>query len=121
MVDLLVKLLGPTLYNLGVSEADLISYLTQLEGYIYAIIAAVVVLVAVMFLAHFAKKGFRCAVRLEAFLVRKCPIPNRGVYYAPTTRYQSACLFLFPIPICPHKWLWRLKMCLERRDRMAMN
>ena len=34
MVDLLVKLLGPTLYNLGVSEADLISYLTQLEGYI---------------------------------------------------------------------------------------
>ena len=46
MVDLLVKLLGPTLYNLGVSEADLISYLTQLEGYIYAIIAAVVVLVA---------------------------------------------------------------------------
>ena len=68
MVDLLVKLLGPTLYNLGVSEADLISYLTQLEGYIYAIIAAVVVLVAVMFLAHFAKKGFRCAVRLEAFM-----------------------------------------------------
>lgn len=46
MVDLLVKLLGPTLYNLGVSEADLISYLTQLEGYIYAIIAAVVVLVS---------------------------------------------------------------------------
>ena len=36
MVDLLVKLLGPTLYNLGVSEADLISYLTQLEGYIYS-------------------------------------------------------------------------------------
>lgn len=58
MVDLLVKLLGPTLYNLGVSEADLISYLTQLEGYIYAIIAAVVVLVAVMFLAHFAKRDF---------------------------------------------------------------
>ena len=40
MVDLLVKLLGPTLYNLGVSEADLISYLTQLEGYIYAIIGS---------------------------------------------------------------------------------
>lgn len=46
MVDLLVKLLGPFLYSLGVSEADLISYLTQLEGYIYAILAAVVVLVA---------------------------------------------------------------------------
>ncbi|MFR4428479.1 MAG: hypothetical protein ACLT4D_03520 [Blautia faecis] len=27
MVDLLVKLLGPTLYNLGVNEADLISTL----------------------------------------------------------------------------------------------
>ena len=37
MVDLLVKLLGPFLYSLGVSEADLISYLTQLEGYIYAV------------------------------------------------------------------------------------
>ena len=68
MVDLLVKLLGPFLYSLGVSEADLISYLTQLEGYIYAILAAVVVLVAVMILAHFAKKGFRCAVRLEALM-----------------------------------------------------
>lgn len=56
MVDLLVKLLGPTLYNLGVSEADLISYLTQLEGYIYAIIAAVVVLVAVMFLGSLCRK-----------------------------------------------------------------
>lgn len=68
MVDLLVKLLGPFMYSLGVSEADLISYLTTLEGYIYAIIAAVVVLVVVMILAHFAKKGFRCAVRLEALM-----------------------------------------------------
>ena len=68
MVDLLVKLLGPFMYSLGVSEADLISYLTQLEGYIYAVIAAAVVLIAVMILAHFAKKGFRCAVRLEALM-----------------------------------------------------
>ena len=68
MVDLLVKLLGPFMYSLGVSEADLISYLTTLEGYIYGVVAAVVVLVLVMILAHFVKKGFRCAVRLEALM-----------------------------------------------------
>ena len=56
MVDLLVKLLGPFMYSLGVSEADLISYLTQLQGYIYGIVVAAVVLVLVMGLAHFVKK-----------------------------------------------------------------
>lgn len=58
MVDLLVKLLGPFMYSLGVSEADLISYLTQLQGYIYGIVVAAVVLVLVMGLAHFVKKVF---------------------------------------------------------------
>lgn len=68
MVDLLIKLLGPFMYSLGVSEADLLSYLTQLEGYIYGIIGAAVVLVAVMVLAHFAKKGFRHVIRVEALM-----------------------------------------------------
>ena len=68
MVDLLVKLLGPFMYSLGVSEADLISYLTQLQGYIYGIVVAAVVLVLVMGLAHFVKKGLRAVVRIEAFM-----------------------------------------------------
>ncbi len=68
MVDLLIKLLGPFMYSLGVSEADLLSYLTQLEGYIYGIVGAVIALVVVMVLAHFAKKGFRHVIRLEALM-----------------------------------------------------
>lgn len=68
MVDLLVKLLGPFMYSLGVSEADLISYLTQLQGYIYGIIVAAVVLVLVLGLAHFVKKGLRAVVRIEAVM-----------------------------------------------------
>ncbi len=68
MVDFLVKHLGPFLFDLGVSEADLISYLTQLQGYIYGIIAAAVILILVLALAHFVKKGLRCVVRIEAVL-----------------------------------------------------
>ena len=68
MVDFLVKHLGPFLFDLGVSEADLISYLTQLQGYIYGIIAAAAVLILVLVLAHFVKKGLRCVVRIEAVL-----------------------------------------------------
>lgn len=68
MVDFLVKHLGPFLFDLGVSEADLISYLTQLQGYIYGIIATAAVLILVLVLAHFVKKGLRCVVRIEAVL-----------------------------------------------------
>ena len=68
MVDLLVKLLGPFMYDLGVSEADLISYITQLQNYIYIIVGAAVALVLVMVLAHFVKKGLRHVVRLEALM-----------------------------------------------------
>lgn len=68
MVDFLVKHLGPFMFELGVSEADLISYLTQLKGYIYGILAAAAVLVLVLVLAHFVKKGLRCVVRIEAVM-----------------------------------------------------
>lgn len=68
MVELLVKLLGPFMYSMGVSEADLISYLTQLIGYIYGIVGAAIALVVIMVLAHFVKKGFRHVIRLEALM-----------------------------------------------------
>lgn len=68
MVDLLVNLLGPFFYSLGVSEADLISYITQLQGYIYGILAAFVVLILVLIFAHKAKKGFRHVIRWEAVM-----------------------------------------------------
>jgi beta-glucosidase len=68
MVDLLVNLLGPFMYDLGVSEADLISYLTQLESYIYMIVGGFAALIVIMILAHFVKKGLRHVVRLEALM-----------------------------------------------------
>ncbi|MDD3796808.1 MAG: glycoside hydrolase family 3 C-terminal domain-containing protein [Lachnospiraceae bacterium] len=68
MIDFLIKLLGPTLYGMGVSEADLLSYLTQLQNYIYAIVGIFVALIVILILAHFAKKGFRHVIRWEAVM-----------------------------------------------------
>lgn len=68
MVDFLTNLLGPVLYGAGVSEADLQSYLTQLQGYIYVILAALVVVIIVLIAAVKAKKGFRHIVRWQAVL-----------------------------------------------------
>lgn len=68
MVNWLVNLLGPFMYELGVSEADLISYITQLQNYIYIIVGAAAALVLIMILAHFVKKGLRHVVRLEALM-----------------------------------------------------
>ncbi|MDO4490197.1 MAG: glycoside hydrolase family 3 C-terminal domain-containing protein [Lachnospiraceae bacterium] len=68
MVNLLARLLGPFFGSLGVSEADLLSYLTQLQGYIYGILAALVVMIVVMVAACKAKKGFKHVIRWEAAL-----------------------------------------------------
>ena len=42
------------------SEADLISYITQLQGYVYGILAAFVVLILVLIFAHKAKRFPPC-------------------------------------------------------------
>lgn len=68
MISLLEKLLGPIFYGLGVSEADLTSYLTQLKGYVYGILAALVILILVLFVASRAKKGFKHVIRWEAVM-----------------------------------------------------
>ncbi|MDO5540990.1 MAG: glycoside hydrolase family 3 C-terminal domain-containing protein [Eubacteriales bacterium] len=68
MVDLLAKLLGPIFGSLGVSEADLLAYLTQLQGYVYFILAALVVLIVILILASKAKKGFKHVIRWEAVM-----------------------------------------------------
>lgn len=68
MVQFLANLLGPFFTGLGVSEADLLAYLTQLQGYVYFILAAVVVLIIVMIVACKAKKGFKHVIRLEALM-----------------------------------------------------
>lgn len=68
MVNLLANLLGPIFGSLGVSEADLLAYLTQLQGYVYFILAALVVLIVVLILASKAKKGFKHVIRWEAVM-----------------------------------------------------
>ncbi len=68
MVKFLTQVLGPVFTGLGVSEADLKSYITQLQGYIYVILAALVVMIVVLFAASKAKKGFRHIIRWQAVL-----------------------------------------------------
>ena len=66
MVEILSKLLGPIFEPMGVSQADLTSYLNMVKGYVWVILIALGLLVIVMFLAHFAKKGKRHLVRWHA-------------------------------------------------------
>lgn len=68
MINFLAKVLGPIFAGLGVSEADFQAYLTQLSGYVYAIVALLVVMIVVLVLAGKAKKGFRHVIRWQAVL-----------------------------------------------------
>lgn len=69
MIDLLIDLLTPIFISMGASAADVANYLRALSGYVYAIVAALVVMVAVMVGAHFlVKKGTRHVVRWSSAL-----------------------------------------------------
>lgn len=68
MVDFLLKTVGPFFLGLGVSEADLKSYLTMLQGYVCFILIALLALLVILVVAHFIKKKWRRFVRLEAVL-----------------------------------------------------
>lgn len=68
MVNILARLLGPIFTGMGVSEADLLSYLTQLQGYVYAILAALIILIIILIAASRARKGFKHVIRWEAVL-----------------------------------------------------
>lgn len=67
MLQFLINVLTPVFENMGVSPTDVEQYVNSLGGYIYAILALFVVMVAVMVGAHwFAKKGTRHVVRWSA-------------------------------------------------------
>ena len=55
MTNFLVNLLSPIFTSLGVSVADLTSYIERLSGYIIAILVALVAMIVVMIAAHKAK------------------------------------------------------------------
>ena len=66
MTGFLVNLLSPVFSSLGVSQADLTSYIEKLIGYVIAILALLVVMIVVMVVAHKAQKGFRHVIRWQA-------------------------------------------------------
>ena len=63
MQQLLTNTLGPIFYGMGVSEADFTSYLGMCMGYVYGILAAIVVLIIVLIAAHWVKKGSKALTR----------------------------------------------------------
>lgn len=64
MISLLVNLLSPIFTPMGVSTADLTSYLTMCSTYVYALLLLILALIVVMVGAHFVvKKGWRLPVR----------------------------------------------------------
>lgn len=67
MLQFLINVLTPIFENMGVSPTDVEQYVNSLGGYVYAILALFVVMVAVMVGAHwFAQKGTRHVVRWSA-------------------------------------------------------
>ena len=67
MIDLLIRLLTPFLKSLGVSEADINSYIHSISSYIYVIFGSLLLMIIVMIAAHFlVKKGIRYVVRWSA-------------------------------------------------------
>lgn len=68
MIDFLAGILGPIFTGMGVSEADFQMYLTSLSGYVYFILAALIVMIVVLVLAVKVKKGLKHIVRWQAVL-----------------------------------------------------
>ena len=68
MVDMLVNMLRPIFTSLGVSEADLVTYVTGCAPYIYVILAALVVMIVVLIAAAWAKKGTKHVIRWASVL-----------------------------------------------------
>ena len=79
MIGIIKSLIGPIVYGMGVSEADLTSYLTQLQGYVYAILILLVLLIIGLITAFGAKKSRRAFMRCQsivAFIAAICVIVN---------------------------------------------
>ena len=68
MINFLGSVLSPIFAPMGVSEADLLSYLNMLQGYVWAILAIIAAVIVIMIAAHAAKKGTRHVIRWIAGL-----------------------------------------------------
>ena len=68
MVNLLAKLLSPIFEPMGVSQADLLSYIGMVQSYVWVILIAIVALIVVLILAKNAQKGKKHLIRWSAVL-----------------------------------------------------
>ena len=68
MVNLLAKLLSPIFGPMGVSEADLLTYIGMVQNYVWIILIALAVMIVVLIAASAAKKGSRGVIRWNAVL-----------------------------------------------------
>ena len=104
MTGFLVNLLSPVFSSLGVSQADLTSYIEKLIGYVIAIFALLVVMIVVMVVAHKAKKGFRHVIRWQAAIAFIAIVAVRAhLHKSKTVHFLHHCvpgihfqIFLFP-------------------------
>ena len=71
MIEFIISILVPILGGLGVSEADVTTYVTNCSGYIYAILISILVLIVLLVAAHFiARKGTAIAFALPRFILK---------------------------------------------------
>ena len=68
MVNLLAKLLSPIFGPMGVSEADLLTYIGMVQNYVWVILIALVAMIVVLIAASRAKKGTKGVIRWNAVL-----------------------------------------------------
>ena len=69
MLDFLINLVSPIFVSMGASAQDVSTYAHQVSGYIYAILALLVVAIVVVIASQFVvKKGFRHVVSISAVL-----------------------------------------------------
>ncbi len=66
MVNLMTNLLSPIFTPMGVSAADLQSYIEMVKGYVWAILIVIVLFIVAMIAARHAKKGKKHIVRWSA-------------------------------------------------------
>ncbi len=64
MLQFLIDRLTPIFEGMGVSAVDVNTYVDMLSGYIYGILAVIVVVIALLIAAHWiARKGKRHLIR----------------------------------------------------------
>ena len=65
---IIIGILGLIFYGMGVSEADLASYVSLCINYIYVILVAIIALIVALILAGKAKKGTEAFIRLTSLV-----------------------------------------------------